>query len=295
MDKLVHNLRQRVPISELEVPNELDSQRLLDTLATITTVNPHYVKSFFSTRLFEDPQVDQDEYYELFSEVIISKPLNPTEHDFIEYTIGDTQVIIRETPRIISGAGTTGLRTWEAALYLTKFLLTEYRFQLENKSILELGTGTGLVSLALIKSIRFKKLMITDGDSTLIEALSYNFRANQINIEKDIRVSCRSLWWGQDTPPASDIIVAADVTYDSDVIPSLVACIEDGLKNGAKEAIIAATIRNEDTIKTFDNVLTARSLSWEVINKVKRPGELNGEDLWYSKVTPEIRIYRISI
>lgn len=289
MDRLINYLNQRVPIQEVAIPLEFFPESLLATLSTISLENPYYVKNFLS-KLFKT-DIDQDEFFELFSEIIDSKPKDVTETDLITYNINGTPVMIKETPRLISGSGTTGLRTWEAALYLSLYL-SENLELIQDDAILELGTGTGLVSLYLSKekALQYKKLVITDGDSLLIESLSTNFQLNNIPMNK---IKCQSLWWGKDQVPESiDTVIAADVTYDSSVIPDLVTCIKTALDQGAKRALIAATIRNQDTIKVFEKEIVHKGLKWDIASKVEKPGELD-ETVWFSKLTQEIRIYRI--
>lgn len=298
MNRLLDNLWQRVPVSQLCIPKDLSPDELLETLNEISKENPYYVKSFLNNLFKTD--IDQDEFYELFSEVINSKPLQVTDEDIITYKINTTLVRIKETQRLISGNGTTGLRTWEAALYLSLYI-SKNLGQFEDRRVLELGTGTGLVSLYMIKetALKIKNLIITDGDSTLIESLSHNFQLNKIPKQSNIR--CQSLWWGKDPVPSDvDIIIAADVTYDSSVIPSLVDCIktglqqgaQEGLQQGAQEAFIAATIRNEETISVFEKEIVSKGLVYEVVSKVETPGELE-ESVWFSSITQEIRIYKV--
>ncbi|CCH46980.1 putative protein FAM86A-like 2 [Wickerhamomyces ciferrii] len=293
MDRLINNLFQRVPINEVVIPENIDSDLLLNKITEISQENPYYIKNFLN-KLFKT-DIDQDEFYELFAELIHAKPMDVTHPDIITYKVGDTKIKIKETPRVISGGGTTGLRTWEAALYLSNnFLSQNYKNILSGKSILELGTGTGLVSLYTILSENFqvKDLVITDGDSTLIESLGYNFQLNNLDLSK---TKCQSLWWGIDhIPEGIDTILAADVTYDSSVIPSLVDCIRTGLEQGVKDAFIAATIRNEETIVVFEKELTNVGLKWEIVDKCTKPGELENSSVWYAKTTPEIRIYKIN-
>jgi predicted nicotinamide N-methyase len=290
MNKLINNLQQRVPLSHVDLPEDVDAEVLLPVLEDISSINPHYVKQFLSQRLFKTG-IDQDDYYELFSELIMSKPLLPTNADLIKYNISGIPVTIQETPRLISGSGTTGQRTWEAALYLSNWLLSSHKEELKDKRILELGTGTGLVSLSLLKSsVDYKRLIITDGDSALIDALSKNFALNNIKYPNP-GISCHCLWWDQDPVPESDVIVAADVTYDSRIIPSLVSAIDDGLKT-AREAFIAATVRSQETLQVFDDELTKKGLDWQVVQQCDKPWELD-QEVWYPSTCAGMKIYRI--
>lgn len=101
MDNLLNNLRQRIPIQEISIPKELSDDELLNVLTEISQENPYYVKSFFN-KLFRT-DIDQDEFYELFSEVINSKPKQVTETDIITYNINGVLVKIRETQELLVG------------------------------------------------------------------------------------------------------------------------------------------------------------------------------------------------
>lgn len=286
MEALIDGLFQRVPLIQLAIPDDLDTVTLLPVLQEISELNGYYIRQFLQ-KLFKN-SLDQDDYYELFASLVMSRPSGPTDTDCVTYNIDGGKIWIQETPRLISGSGTTGLRTWEAALFLSHWIVS-HRDRFKDKRVLELGAGTGLVSLTLLKSADIKSLLITDGNSTLIDALSTNFQLNGITYPSS-SMSCQQLWWGQDTVPKSDIIVAADVTYDSSIVPSLVGCLEEGLET-AKEAYIAATVRNNQTLKVFEEALSDK-LSWDVVEYCEEPSKLN-QRVWYPPTTPGIKIYRI--
>lgn len=295
MIPLATALEQRVPLVHVILPMEIDLEALLPVLVDISKANPYYVKQFLQILFKHNTQDDLDALYDLFADLIMAKPLAVTQEDVITYSISSFIIKIKETPRLISGNGTTGLRTWEAALFLSTWLLEHYSEQLLHKMVLELGAGTGLVSLSLLKSLtQLNRLIITDGDSTLIDSLAHNFALNGIN-HPDPSITCQSLWWGIDSVPQCDVIIGADVTYDSSVIPSLVSSIHTGLHQGASEALIAATVRNEDTLQTFEDALTGRRMQWEVLVYCEHPDEEDGQKVWYPPNTPGIRIYRIRI
>lgn len=287
MDRLRNNLLQRVPIQELVIPLTINSELLFATLQEIKQYNGHYVKIFLD-KLFRESDIDLDEFYDLFAELMMSRPKSATDEDLIIYNINDKMIKINETPRLISGNGTTGLRTWEAAIYLSNYLVN---LDLKDKNVLELGSGTGLVSLSLIKNENFNNLIITDGDSNLIEQLNKNFKSNGIQLPID-NIKCQSLWWGQDEFPDNvNTVIAADVTYDAEIIPNLVQCLKEGLAASVEECLIAATIRNEDTIKVFEEEITKNGLNFQIASQVVKPSQL--ENSWYSQLSPEIRIYRV--
>lgn len=318
------NLQQRVLLRYLQIPyasiaTNLEFQiELLATLQDISIDNAHYVKQIIELLLKQEEEEvisedHVDDYYELFTGLVMARPKPATEEDLISYFITkDISIKLWETPRVISGAGTTGFRTWEASLFLCEhFAQKESLLQFVNDDEasgefkgLELGCGTGLVSMFLMKKLDLLNqrgtIYLTDGDSSLVEKLSTNLQINNISSSNNstsmIKHKSQRLWWGEDPIPEEvDIIYAADVTYDSSVIPHLIKCIIQGLKQGIKTCLISATIRNEDTIKAFDLGLTENGLKWNVIKERKAGAVQNDGLVWYAVGTPDIRIYEITL
>jgi hypothetical protein len=152
------------------------------------------------------------------------------------------EIYISEQPSLIASGGTTGLRTWEASLLLSEWLLEQ---NIERKSVLELGAGTGLVGILAAKM--GAKVMATDGSDMVVTKLSGNFELNNVSIDSGV------LWWGDENEILKrkwDLIVGADITYDEDVCSSLAETYALGIKHGAT-GILAATVRNERTLMVF--------------------------------------------
>ncbi|RPB04555.1 hypothetical protein L873DRAFT_1667070 [Choiromyces venosus 120613-1] len=176
-------------------------------------------------------------------------------------------ITLFESRAVISGAGTTGLRTWEAALALAEYLIAShlgrfYRFPgvtvvagerlvEEAGSVLELGAGTGLVGIVAAR-LGAGRVVVTDGDEGVCDALKAGLERNGV---ADV-VGVRRLMWGEeeegDEGEVFDLVVGADVTYDNSAIPHLVAELSRQLnKNPSAKIVISATIRNEDTFSSF--------------------------------------------
>ncbi|GMF62186.1 hypothetical protein B5S33_g994 [[Candida] boidinii] len=337
MDVLIRRLRQRVIVNSINLTdifgtkineiNEENQYNLIEVLNEISQNNGYYINLFLKKWLqfLEKNNIEIfDEYYEILSELLSVKPLDATDYDIISYSINkdpktglDQRILMRETPSIISGLGTTGLRTWEASIYLSYYLTEQINLNntkiieiFKDKNILELGTGTGLVGMSVYKYFNkyFKKLYLTDGDSSLIDKLQFNLNLNSIISEDDKsyeeKLKCSSLWWGQDSLPASDIntLLAADVTYDSDVIPSLVKTIKDSMvgdNSSVDTAIVAATVRNIDTLRTWEENLNMgesdKVWNWQIVDTYNTSGDNDKlhKLVWFQSFNTEIRIYRI--
>lgn len=296
-------LNQRVLIKEypdFDVPVDFQTQ-LIHYLQTIP--NKYYVqlflKQFINSNEAKGNEILED-LYEMYCDpdIMLAKPPTPTQADNITYHINDRDLVIRETPNVIGGLGTTGMRTWEAALHLSSYLgVGEIKF--DGSTVCELGTGTGLVGMSLLP--KAQKVIFTDGDTNLLESLQLNLDLNQFNQANNYNYDIKQLVWGAEdseslTYPKVDYVVAADVTYDTSVLPDLVYTINEFLVNGCNACIIAATVRNENTLGEFERLLSEKNLQWSVINHKLPFGicETSNSVIWYKSGTPPINIYNIT-
>lgn len=220
----------------------------------------------------------------------------------LSYEVEPATITLLEARNLVAAGGTTGLRTWEACLHLAACLCSSgCGVSIANKSVLELGTGTGLLSILCAKFLGATHVTASDGADTVVSDLSTNFYLN--DLQDDERIDAKELWWGHplmggEQPEWNggrpvDVVLGADVTYDAKSIPALVATIVDvlGLWPHA-EIIIAATIRNEDTFDVFLTSCHSNQMTVEDLNfPIPTPEDQQGP--FYSNRTP-IRISKIS-
>src|SRR5436305_9252150 len=111
---------------------------------------------------------------------IPSEVLSAQQKSYVTYTISGTSsfkqndlpITLLEAPNILAGSGTTGLRTWEASLHLGKYLSTRTGIRLvKGQRILEVGAGTGFLSILCAKHLEPAHIVATDGDESVIESL----------------------------------------------------------------------------------------------------------------------------
>ncbi|XP_044754152.1 protein-lysine N-methyltransferase EEF2KMT [Coccinella septempunctata] len=187
-------------------------------------------------------------------------------------------VILKENVNIIS-QGTTGLITWQASQALAEWAL---KTSIEKKTILELGSGTGMAGLVVASSTSCGRYIFTDCHSDVLSLLTENVELNcdkpleKVEPEKDLlfsgsiencKVEIRKLDW--DTSGVDDceeigsvdLIFASDVVYDKDLFEPLTKTIKLFLQNGTTAAIIAFTQRDESTVNSFREHLESMDLN----------------------------------
>ncbi|NXC48210.1 MT21C methyltransferase, partial [Penelope pileata] len=135
------------------------------------------------------------------------------------YTYAGRQIVIQESIEHF------GAVVWPGALALSQYLESnQERFNLKDKKVLEIGAGTGLVSI--VACILGAHVTATDLPEVL-ENLSFNISKNtqNMNIHKP---EVRKLVWGEglneDFPLSTyhyDFILASDVVYHHTALDAL--------------------------------------------------------------------------
>ena len=175
-------------------------------------------------------------------------------------------VFIEESPNLLASAGGTGRRTWDASLHLATYLATEGRSFIMGKSVLELGVGTGLLSIICAGPLSAAYVLATDGDADVGKSIQKNLSLNHHlsrTSSRKIPLEVKVLEWGSSAALGSllpskggnvlyDTILGADITYSLDSLGPLASTLS-GLAELCPTAdiVIAATLRNEDTFGLF--------------------------------------------
>ena len=104
-------------------------------------------------------------------------------------------VTLLEARSVLASSGNTGVRTWEAALRLATYLHSDQgRRLVEGKTVLELGAGTGLLSILCSKHLCARYVLATDGNGDVVDGLQSNVCLN--GLEGDRIIDVAVLKWG---------------------------------------------------------------------------------------------------
>ncbi|QID80570.1 protein-lysine N-methyltransferase [Saccharomyces pastorianus] len=329
-DLFYDRLHQRCPreylLKELETNEHaviLNVSRFINEMERVQATNAYYCKTIIKALLDNDwifskalTMADEDEdgpeisdyLYEKYIELLSTGKPDPTMKEIIRYRFdGTVKISIEETPNLISAASTTGFRTWEAALYMGDFLMHEPLLEFVNEddkkklNVLEIGAGTGIVSLVLLRKYceYVSKMYVTDGDSDLVETqLRRNFELNNAWREQGPDIRLQRLWWGSDrVPDELDLVVAADVTYDSTIFPELCQCLAECLATSqCKMCLLSATIRCDSTDEEFARECHKVGLKYTVVTSTEDDKNSEArmvENLLFKPLIAPIRIYKV--
>ena len=103
-------------------------------------------------------------------------------------------IYLLESPSLLASSGTTGFRTWEAAVHLGAFLCSPAgKPYVHGLSIVELGAGTGLLSILCAKQLGASFVLATDGSREVVSDLTANVDLNGLS---EGLVETQQLPWG---------------------------------------------------------------------------------------------------
>ncbi|KAJ2901727.1 uncharacterized protein MKZ38_001537 [Zalerion maritima] len=207
-------------------------------------------------------------------------------------------ITLLESRSLISGLGTTGLRTWEAALHLGQYLCRSPDI-IKGRRVLELGAGTGYLAILCAKYLNATQVIASDGSPDVTNFIPENFFLNFL--EGSGGLSAMDLKWGHAIAGAEeeewnagdpiDVVLGADITYDESTIPALVATLLELFSHfPSLGVLISATERNKTTYESFLRVCRLRALSVTGL-EFEMPTTSGGP--FYSNTVP-IRICRIA-
>ncbi|NXV23936.1 EF2KT methyltransferase, partial [Cepphus grylle] len=229
-------------------------------------------------------------------------------------------VTLSESVAIISG-GTTGLVTWDAALQLAQWAI-ENNSAFRDRTVLELGSGIGFTGIVICKTCHPKAYVFSDCHPAVLQQLAENIHLNgfilepgkthhiqtepqgqeeeAMNYQKtklNPKLIVAELDWGSVTEKQlldlqPDVVIAADVVYDPEIILALIGMLQKlSVCRAAREApdvYIAFTIRNPDTYHLFQAELDKVGIGWQII-----PAHSNSIFLY--DVQPNVTILQLFI
>ncbi|XP_055843955.1 protein-lysine N-methyltransferase EEF2KMT [Episyrphus balteatus] len=260
-------------------------------------INNNYQLRFFKKLiniLEQSAEEIHDELYEAFCKLNSAGTNDNEKFSFKHYSLPhyDTIITLKESKSFVAD-GTTGLCSWQASLALADWLLHNPNV-VQDKSVIELGSGTGLCGFIISKCCKAKEVILTDGSPKVIDILNTNRDLNFSETNPSEKCSILELPWEECELIGTkkfDVILAADVVYDSTEFDSLVGAIVHlfELMDNKVHMILAATVRNEATLKMFLSLLDSRKFNVEDKEVVAETDSY----LFWDRSTP-IRIMKIT-
>lgn len=231
--------------------------------------------------------------YEVYSQILSSKDnikleVGELEYenvfslgDYVFHTLSDGhQIVCLETSNILLN-GTTGFRTWPAALHLYQFLYDTTDFE-KFSNVLELGCGCGFLGASLIKTKLSSSQTYTfsDHQDCLLDFVRVNLILNQVHSPSSTVNVANFDWNDNDSKifeTKFDLILASDVTFDPQVIDILVSVLKRLFNEYYKQhqrypkCFISSAKRSQDTLDYFEQALSREQFVNEVVSTKHQP------------------------
>ncbi|KAF7307424.1 hypothetical protein MIND_00536800 [Mycena indigotica] len=295
------------PPQHLNFPSTLPLELLHDFFLNQLLLDPHfeafppseqYQKTFWKWTIAQlerkladsDFEIDSRIYDHYLALLNTTSQSGPPSQSYIthfwkplgsEITTAHQKTTLLESRTMIEG-GTTGMRTWLASLVLAQHLITNPDI-VQHKRVLELGAGIGFLGciVATIQHLQgaYGALWLTDINETVLSRCQDNIKLTCNLSSSHPHVRCCSLDWSaalEGLAPvtslldeiAPELILGADIVFDPELIPPLVAILRLSLRPKPRSmAIIALTLRNPATMQKFlDAVANVNDLVLEDID-----------------------------
>ena len=137
-------------------------------------------------------------------------PLTPEIHLYLLSQDYPQQNLTREETQALMNEPPFWSFCWSSGQVLARWIM-ERKELVEGRTVLDFGTGSGIVAVAAALS-GARKVLACDIDPVSLEAVKANAELNQVEIEvsKDVESAAGK---------GLDVILAADVLYDGDIFP----------------------------------------------------------------------------
>jgi len=171
-------------------------------------------------------------------EVVVLEATATSQEVLVNWALGEENSDSSAVARKLHAGDPYGAVLWPAAYAVaTKILTSESYKSLQNYTVLELGAGTGLVSLALLKA-GVKQVIATDYEEIPLQLIEY--AAKNLNAISSIgqlsQLKYKLLDMRNHTVPlpAADLVVAADIMYEPKTGIAMANRAVEALRRGSR-------------------------------------------------------------
>lgn len=149
-----------------------------------------------------------------------------------------------------NGPDGTGASVWAGAIVLTKYIDQLGPEYFQGKTVVELGCGNGLASIAAVK--QGATVVATDDDPQVLEFAQQNARLN-LNDEELKRFQTLRFRWGTKPPKTllnANLVMGSDIMYQPEVRPVLASAIK-ALSKPTILSVVARRLGELEEIRNF--------------------------------------------
>jgi len=251
-------------------------------------------------QLLEKNQLTVSESLSMTYAILLSNVDHDKSHynfSYLSYVLSNRQIISLQESNCMVVDGTTGLKSWTAAKHLANWIDIN-KDLVENKSILELGSGIGLTGIVILKTCSPSLFTFSDHHSKVLEVLRNNISTNDVKQKSKVYQIdwsdsyCLDNYLNDNNP---DVIIAADVVFDPLITSYLCEVLNKLLVDSNKSRVcyIACTLRSDQTIEHFCKLIVEEyNLKLENICDNNSSDDLSS--FYYDSLNTKSSIFKIT-
>ncbi|KZZ89224.1 hypothetical protein AAL_07872 [Moelleriella libera RCEF 2490] len=297
IEDAIDNWDTQVRSSSFTVLVQPQCDGLIWTLQAVSDDLMSAAAALVATSLPPEMTTAQDRSHTTYHLSLCDKIKDPNEG---ENLFAYPRITILENRGLIAAGGTTGHRTWEAALHLGQFLCTN-KSLIVGKRVLDLGTGTGYLAILCAKHLQAAHVTASDGSDDVLNDLIDNLGLN--GLQRSTGLAVEKLQWGSGAVRAGhekrvggaplDVVLGADVTYDQQSIPALITTLQELLQlQPNAQVLISAVDRNTESLQKFLEIGRQERLTIERIPFDEVPAKQQSGPFYQSNFA--IKLFRVS-
>ena len=148
-----------------------------------------------------------------------------------------------------------GYQVWRGALLMSDYIIANIGNGFKKKSVLEIGAGTGLASIALSRFCSDNSIYTTDLPE-LVDLLKENLHSNNSKNVEVFPLDLKDFTKDNKVFREIDIVIGADVIYDNDVTDGVINFLQRLLDDATKDTLEFIFTIDKRYIFTIDDMET---------------------------------------
>ncbi|KAL3936205.1 MAG: hypothetical protein SGBAC_008421 [Bacillariaceae sp.] len=161
--------------------------------------------------------------------VIVLEATAQSQEDLVDMALA----LEDEEAGLLEAGDPYGAVLWPSAWAVARYILSEQKLALDNMSILELGTGTGLVSIALALG-GAKHVLATDYEPLALKLMTYAASTFHPETMAALDTKVLDMCNYDDKLPQVDLVVAADIMYEPKTGIAMAHRAVEALRQGSR-------------------------------------------------------------
>ena len=168
--------------------------------------------------------------------------------------------------RVFPKHNDVAMRLWEACCFMIEYLTVNSDL-VQSKSVMEIGSGCGLLGMIAVMQLEASKFVMTDISAECLDNMRHNVAINSLLLgEKAEHLKIAELDWKEITsfPDYLDVICGCDILYDPNDISYIVKAFELFLSThySKRKILLATTYRNASTFELLLQTIEKTTLTY---------------------------------